>query len=113
MSLEEAHAQLAPVVDQGDPLSYLEAQAKIAEGSSGNVYLANDKRERRRVAIKRIDLKRARRRELLLNELLVLRHFKHEHMMALYAAHVRNDELWLVLEYLDAGTLTDIIQSHA
>lgn len=42
--------------------------------------------------------------KLLLNELLVLRHFKHDNMMALYSAHVRGDELWLVLEYVDAGT---------
>lgn len=64
MSLEEAHAQLAQVVDAGDPLSFLEAQSKIAEGSSSHVYLAHDRRERRRVAVKRIDLRRARRREV-------------------------------------------------
>jgi serine/threonine protein kinase len=51
----------------GTPES-LENFMKIGEGSTGVVCLARDRRTGRQVAVKKMDLKKQQRRELLFNE---------------------------------------------
>lgn len=109
MSLEESRAQLSYVVDPGDPRSYIEPQGKIADGSTSTVYLVADRQRGRQCALKRIDLRRQSRRELLINEVLVLRNYQHPNIVQMFAAHLVNNELWILMEYLDGGSLTEHI----
>lgn len=56
------------VVSPGDPRENLENFVKIGEGSTGTVWTANDKLSGRKVAVKKMDLRKQQRRELLFNE---------------------------------------------
>lgn len=56
------------VVSPGDPRDNLENFIKIGEGSTGIVCIATDKTTRRQVAVKKMDLRKQQRRELLFNE---------------------------------------------
>lgn len=56
------------VVSPGDPRQNLESFMKIGEGSTGIVCIALDRSTNRQVAVKKMDLKRQQRRELLFNE---------------------------------------------
>lgn len=52
----------------GDPREYLESFIKIGEGSTGIVCIASEKHSGKQVAVKKMDLRKQQRRELLFNE---------------------------------------------
>lgn len=56
------------VVDPGDPRTYLDHYIKIGEGSTGIVCIATVKSSGKLVAVKKMDLRKQQRRELLFNE---------------------------------------------
>lgn len=58
---------LQMVVTPGDPRSFLGDFMKIGEGSTGIVCIATT-RDGRQVAVKKMDLRKQQRRELLFNE---------------------------------------------
>jgi serine/threonine protein kinase len=60
------------VVSPGDPRDVLENFIKIGEGSTGIVCIASDRRNSQQVAVKRMDLRKQQRRELLFNEVNTL-----------------------------------------
>lgn len=60
-------AALQMVVNPGDPREHLDNFIKIGEGSTGIVCIANE-RGGGQVAVKKMDLRRQQRRELLFNE---------------------------------------------
>lgn len=59
------------VVDPGDPRTYLDHYIKIGEGSTGIVCIATVKTTGKLVAVKKMDLRKQQRRELLFNEVRV------------------------------------------
>lgn len=70
---EQFKAALRMVVDQGDPRALLENYIKIGEGSTGIVCIAREKHSGRQVAVKMMDLRKQQRRELLFNEVSLLK----------------------------------------
>lgn len=68
VSHEQFRAALQLVVDPGDPRSYLDNFIKIGEGSTGVVCIATVRSSGRLVAVKKMDLRKQQRRELLFNE---------------------------------------------
>lgn len=52
----------------GDPREYLDNFIKIGEGSTGIVCIASEKHSGKQVAVKKMDLRKQQRRELLFNE---------------------------------------------
>lgn len=71
VSQDEFREALKLVVNQGDPKEVFENFVKIGEGSTGIVCIAKDKRSGKNVAIKKMDLHKQQRRELLFNEVFV------------------------------------------
>ena len=65
---EQFRAALQMVVSPGDPRINLDSFIKIGEGSTGVVCIAVEKNTGRQVAVKKMDLRRQQRRELLFNE---------------------------------------------
>jgi serine/threonine protein kinase len=63
----------------------------------------------RKVAVKKMDLRKQQRRELLFNEVVILRDYHHPNIVETYNSYLVNDELWVVMEYLEGGALTDIV----
>lgn len=68
VSHEQFRAALQMVVDPGDPRTYLDHYIKIGEGSTGIVCIATMKTTGKLVAVKKMDLRKQQRRELLFNE---------------------------------------------
>lgn len=56
------------VVSPGDPRQELENFIKIGEGSTGIVCIATNRSTNQQVAVKKMDLRKQQRRELLFNE---------------------------------------------
>ncbi|XP_043853794.1 serine/threonine-protein kinase PAK 4-like isoform X1 [Dromiciops gliroides] len=106
---EQFRAALQLVVDLGDPRSYLENFIKIGEGSTGIVCIATVRSSGKLVAVKKMDLRKQQRRELLFNEVVIMRDYQHENMVEMYNSYLVGDELWVVMEFLEGGALTDIV----
>ena len=109
LSHEQFRTALQMVVCPGDPRDHLENFVKIGEGSTGIVCIALDKQTGQEVAVKRMDLKRQQRRELLFNEVVIMRDYKHGNIVQMHDSYLVDDELWVVMELLRGGALTDIV----
>jgi hypothetical protein len=72
LSHEQFRAALQMVVSPGDPRDSLENFIKIGEGSTGIVCIATERRSNHQLAVKRMDLRKQQRRELLFNEVITL-----------------------------------------
>ncbi|XP_056336925.1 serine/threonine-protein kinase PAK 6b isoform X2 [Danio aesculapii] len=102
-------AALQMVVDPGDPRSLLENFIKIGEGSTGVVCIAREKHSGRQVAVKMMDLRKQQRRELLFNEVVIMRDYRHQNVVEMYKSALVGEELWVIMEYLQGGALTNIV----
>lgn len=56
-----------------------------------------------------MDLRKQQRRELLFNEVVIMRDYHHPNIVEMYDSFLVDDELWVVMEYLEGGALTDIV----
>ncbi|KAF7231061.1 serine/threonine-protein kinase PAK 6b [Nothobranchius furzeri] len=106
---EQFKAALQMVVDQGDPRMTLENFVKIGEGSTGVVCIARERLTGRQVAVKMMDLRKQQRRELLFNEVVIMRDYQHPNVVEMFRSALVMDELWVIMEYLQGGALTHII----
>ncbi|KAE8587617.1 hypothetical protein XENTR_v10022037 [Xenopus tropicalis] len=106
---EQFKTALRMVVDQGDPRQLLEDYVKIGEGSTGVVCIAREKHSGRQVAVKMMDLRKQQRRELLFNEVVIMRDYQHPSVVEMYKSYLVGEELWVLMEYVQGGALTDIV----
>jgi p21-activated kinase 1 len=95
-----------------DPLSKYKIIKEIGRGASGVVFCGVDVATEKEVAIKIIDLNAHQSpKELLLNEVRVLKHLSHPNLIKFLDAYWREAEnnLWIFLEYMNGGALTDVV----
>ncbi|CAK8690071.1 serine/threonine-protein kinase PAK 5-like isoform X2 [Clavelina lepadiformis] len=109
ISDKEFRAALQMVVCCGDPRESLQDFIKIGEGSTGIVCIATERGTRRHVAVKKMNLHKQQRRELLFNEVVIMRDYHHANIVDMYSSFLVEDELWVVMEYLEGGALTNIV----
>ncbi|XP_004634354.1 serine/threonine-protein kinase PAK 5 isoform X1 [Octodon degus] len=109
VSHEQFRAALQLVVSPGDPREYLDNFIKIGEGSTGIVCIATERHTGKQVAVKKMDLRKQQRRELLFNEVVIMRDYHHDNVVDMYNSYLVGDELWVVMEFLEGGALTDIV----
>ncbi|KAF3770572.1 hypothetical protein M406DRAFT_105431 [Cryphonectria parasitica EP155] len=123
MSEADVMKKLREIVSKDDPTSIYAKQKKIGQGASGSVYVAkvrdpsrlpNVKGITSSVAIKQMDLAHQPRKELIVNEIMVMKDSTHENIVNFLDAFLRNgdQELWVVMEYMEGGALTDVIDNN-
>jgi serine/threonine-protein kinase CLA4 len=129
MSESEVMAKLKEAVSKDDPNLSYSKQKKIGQGASGSVYVAKVKEtapsaiarevlraqgSRAQVAIKQMDLAHQPRKELIVNEIMVMKDSRHRNIVNFLDAFLRNNntELWVVMEYMEGGALTDVIDNN-
>ncbi|KAK4474861.1 hypothetical protein MN116_001975 [Schistosoma mekongi] len=106
---EQIIARLRTIVSQGKPSEKYETLERIGHGASGVVYIGRELQSGCRVAIKQMSLRQQPRKELILNEILVMRTYRNPNVVNYLDSYLLGDELWVVMEYLDGGSLTDVI----
>ncbi|VDM53702.1 unnamed protein product [Angiostrongylus costaricensis] len=106
---DEFRVALSCVVDRRDPQTDLTNFTIVGEGSTGIVFAAYKKSTRQTVAVKRMNLRKQQRRELLFNEVSIMRDYQHANIVRMFSSHLVGDELWVVMEYMEGGSLTDIV----
>lgn len=109
MSDEEILEKLRLIVSVGDPNRKYTKMEKIGQGASGTVYTAIETSTGQEVAIKQMNLSQQPKKELIINEILVMRENKHPNVVNYLDSYLVGDELWVVMEYLPGGSLTDVV----
>lgn len=102
MSDEEIYAKLRGIVSIGDPNKKYTKLEKIGQGASGTVYTALEASTAQQVAIKTMNLKQQPKKELIINEILVMRQNKHPNVVNYLDSYLVGDELWVksIVSYL-------------
>ncbi|XP_023014095.1 serine/threonine-protein kinase PAK 3-like protein [Leptinotarsa decemlineata] len=109
MTDEEILERLRSIVSVGDPNRKYTKLDKIGQGASGTVYTAIETATGMEVAIKQMNLSQQPKKELIINEILVMRENKHGNVVNYLDSYLVNEELWVVMEYLPGGSLTDVV----
>ncbi|XP_017488303.1 PREDICTED: serine/threonine-protein kinase PAK 1-like [Rhagoletis zephyria] len=109
MTDEEILERLRAIVTIGDPKRKFSRMKEIGRGASGVVYTAIEISTGIEVAIKQMNLGQQPKKELIVNEILVMRENKHPNVVNYLDSYLVNEELWVVMEYLPGGSLTDVV----
>lgn len=129
MSEADVMLKLKEIVSKDDPSMSYTKQKKIGQGASGSVYVAKVRNDaispvarevlrtqgpKAQVAIKQMDLAHQPRKELIVNEIIVMKDSKHRNIVNFLDAFLRNNssELWVVMEFMEGGALTDVIDAN-
>eukprot|EP01090_Pellita_catalonica_P023170 TRINITY_DN9351_c0_g1_i2.p1 TRINITY_DN9351_c0_g1~~TRINITY_DN9351_c0_g1_i2.p1 ORF type:complete len:443 (+),score=75.52 TRINITY_DN9351_c0_g1_i2:145-1473(+) len=98
------------LICSADPTKIYEELEKIGEGSSGAVYKGKEKNTQKVVAIKIItQTQNEGNMKGIENEIRMMASSKHEHIVEYIASHSTEDQLWVIMEFMDGGTLTDLL----
>lgn len=109
LSDDEIIDRLRIIVSIGDPNRKYTKMEKIGQGASGTVYTAIEASTGMEVAIKQMNLSQQPKKELIINEILVMRENKHPNVVNYLDSYLVGEELWVVMEYLPGGSLTDVV----
>ena len=109
MNDHEVIDRLKSIVTIGDPKRKYTCMEEIGKGASGTVYTAIEVATGTQVAIKQMNLAAQQKKDLIINEILVMRENKHPNIVNYLDSYLIGDELWVVMEFLPGGSLTDVV----
>lgn len=130
MTESQVMEKLKQVVSKDDPHLSYNKQKKIGQGASGSVYVAKIQENatsavakrifktygsKAQVAIKQMDLRNQPRKELIVNEIMVMKESSHPNIVNFLDSFLQegNNELWVVMEFMEGGALTDVIDNNS
>lgn len=59
-----------------------------------------------------MDLSHQPRKELIVNEILVMKESQHPNIVNFLNSYLVRNDLWVVMEYMEGGALTDVIENN-
>ena len=93
--------------DQGPFLNLL-----FSNSASGGVFTAYQVGTNNSVAIKQMDLNKQPKKDLIINEILVMKASRHPNIVNYIDSFLHKNELWVVMEYMEGGSLTDVVTAN-
>lgn len=106
---QQIQAKLLEICTAGDPSKLYKNLIKIGQGASGGVYTAYELGTNAAVAIKQMNLEKQPKKELIVNEILVMKGSKHNNIVNFIDSYLFKGDLWVVMEYMEGGSLTDVV----
>lgn len=107
-AIEKPLTELPPVeqvIKIGDPRAVLEGLTKIDEGSTCTVYTAMY--QGKKIAVKEM-LLNEKTEKILIDETRLMSTMKDPHITEFYDAYRDGDKLWIFMELMDGGSLTNV-----
>lgn len=102
-------ASLKRICSEGDPRNIFEGFTKIGQGASGGVFTGHERGSNRLVAIKQMNLEQQPKKDLIINEIIVMKESSHPNIVNFLDSYLCGGELWVVMEYMQGGSLTDVV----
>ncbi|XDT33805.1 Serine/Threonine protein kinases active-site signature [Nakaseomyces glabratus] len=103
-------SRLSKICTPGTPEDKFETYLKIGQGASGGVYLSHSRSDKSQcVAIKQMNLEKQPKKELIVNEIMVMSSSKHKNIVNYIDSYLSGLDLWVVMEYMEGGCLTDVV----
>ena len=102
-------AALKRICSDGDPREVYRGFTKISQGASGGVYTGHERGTNRLVAIKQMNLEQQPKKDLIINEILVMKESSHPNIVNFIDSYLCGGELWVVMEFMEGGSLTDVV----
>ncbi|XP_004430417.1 serine/threonine-protein kinase 4 [Diceros bicornis minor] len=90
------------------PEEVFDVLEKLGEGSYGSVYKANHKETGQIVAIKQVPVESDLQE--IIKEISIMQQCDSPHVVKYYGSYFKNTDLWIVMEYCGAGSVSDIIR---
>jgi len=107
-STKEVVERLKSICHEDDPRKIYRNFNKIGQGASGGVFIAYDSDEQP-VAIKQMNLEQQPKKDLIINEILVMKESKHKNIVNFIDSFLWKGDLWVIMEYMEGGSLTDVV----
>ena len=105
----DIRARLLSICTPGDPTQMYYNLNKIGQGASGGVFTAYEKESNSCVAIKQMNLDLQPKKDLIINEIVVMKESKHKNVVNFMDSYLYGLDLWVVMEYMEGGSLTDVV----
>uniref|UniRef100_A0A0B6ZP70 non-specific serine/threonine protein kinase n=1 Tax=Arion vulgaris TaxID=1028688 RepID=A0A0B6ZP70_9EUPU len=105
----EINETLHKMASSGNANDKYDVKQILGAGASGTVHLAKCRNSGQLVAIKMMDLNQQPRKDLIIQEIQIMKLSKHENIVNFLDLYCVRNELWVVMEYLDGGSLTDVV----
>lgn len=109
ISNSEIIERLNQICTRGDPTQRYRNLNMIGKGASGGVYTAYEVGTNRCVAIKQMNLQQQPKKDLIINEIIVMKGSKHKNIVNFLDSYLVGGDLWVVMEYMEGGSLTDVV----
>ena len=101
--------RLNAICSPGDPTKKYRNLNKIGQGASGGVFTASENGSNRCVAIKQMNLEQQPKKDLIINEIIVMKESKHKNIVNFMDSYLVRGDLWVIMEYMEGGSLTDVV----
>lgn len=101
--------RLKRICTDADPREIYRNLNKIGQGASGGVYMAYERVTNRCVAIKQMNLEQQPKKDLIINEILVMKDSSHPNIVNFIDSYLVGGDLWVTMEYMEGGSLTDVV----
>jgi len=82
----------------------------IGQGASGQVFKGKDTRRNNEiVAIKQMVISRQVKKDIVINEILIMKESHHHSIVNYIDGHVLDGVLWVIMEFVEGGSLAEVI----
>jgi p21-activated kinase 1 len=105
----DIRGRLTAICTPGDPTRKYRNLTKIGQGASGGVFTAYEVGTNNCVAIKQMNLELQPKKDLIINEILVMKDSRHKNIVNFMDSYLHGPDLWVVMEYMEGGSLTDVV----
>ncbi|KAI9475788.1 MAG: Pak2 protein [Benjaminiella poitrasii] len=109
MKDQEVIRKLQELCINSDPLLAYTDMVKIGQGASGGVFIAHRHGDDIPVAIKQMNLEKQPKKELIINEIMVMKRSRQKNIVNFIESYLWKGDLWVVMEYMEGGSLTDVV----
>jgi len=112
--LESIVPRVGPeVLVEGDVKKLYKNLQHAGRGGFGSVYLARSSLDKEEIAIKKIPHVTKKSKRTNFNEIGFLTFCKHPNIVKYYRGHLVDDEIWLVMEFMQGGTLSEAVEKYS
>ena len=101
---------LKDFVSREDPNQVYTNMTKVGEGAAGEVFMATNTKTGETVAVKKMSINQENIK-MLSTEIAIMKSSRHPNIVNYIDSYIPSEKsLWVVMEYMDGGCLTDILE---